>query len=212
MAPALPAAFATLILAVPQGPAAPAPWSDLDPALERAAHVVLAEVVRVVSLDRLGAQIQVRPVEILGGRRLPPVLAYLDHPRRPVRPGQRQLLLLGRPGPRDYHYPVVARVGGDDRYLAEKTAWLRRILALRRLPVSRRPAACVAFYVEALGAGVPWVRGRGLGELERLQQGRGPELRRLLDPRQLAARVAALPQGPERQRAEALLGWLQGES
>lgn len=210
MAPALPAGLAALILL--QAPAPPAPWSDLDPALDRADHVLLAEVAAVVPMGFLGAQIQVRPVEVLAGPGLPPMVAYLDHPRRPVRPGLRQLLLLARPGARDYHYRLVARVGGEDPHLAEKTAWLRRVLEIRRLPPGLRPGACVDFYLEALGAAVPWVRERGLGELERLREGRPAGLRRLLDPGRLERRVRALPAGPLRRRGEALLAWLRDDS
>ncbi|TAH38450.1 MAG: hypothetical protein EYC70_03455 [Planctomycetota bacterium] len=206
-------ALAAAVLVAATAPARQAPvppWSDLEPAIAAADWIVLAKVTASRTLEPLGLQVEVLVEEsLLGDARAGRTLRYLSDNRSVVKPGDRQLLFLGKPQPDGLHAQLRQRVGARDRHQEAKIDWLRAVLRLRAVAARARGGAFVRFYAEALESASDWRRERALLELERLRRERPEELHALLEP-EVPERGAAAAGAPAlRKRLEELAQWLR---
>ena len=208
-------AAASLVLGAAPPPAArpqatPA-WSDLEAVLREAEWVVRATVDEAVLVEPIGVRVRATVTELLEGRKPGPgTVHYLTHTRSVVSQGDEELLLLQAPRRGEFHHRLVAKIGPRSPGHARKTAWLRKVLELRRLDRKKQGRAFVAFYVGQLRSPEAWNRRRALDELERLRGSRATELRAFLDGEELAGILVRYPDEADRKRLEALVDWRRG--
>jgi len=189
-------------------PAAPAPWSDLEPVLRETDQVLVGKVTATRLIPAVGLQVTFQVEERLRGRPgVPPRLSYIADGWRVVQAGERELVLLRNPRRGGILFSLVAKVNGRDRNLEAKIAWMKAILERRLVAAPLRGRSLVRFYLSQAGGKGAWARDRALSELERLRARKPLDLRGVLSAEALKTALKICEASPAKARLEALLAW-----